>query len=109
MPDEAPPPDPGQPVPPAPPSPEIRKARKDARARFGPRPARPRNPDKTSVGDILMGTAVVVIAIGVVGAIAIPGLLSSQGARYSVRIEWERRAAEIDAAVEQTRKEGKLP
>jgi hypothetical protein len=99
----APQPEPRPPSPPLP-SPEVRQARRrDARARLR------KQPERKSVGNIISGTLCITAATGIVFAIAVPGLMSSQGARYSVRIEWERRAAELDAAAEQARKEGKLP
>lgn len=100
MADEAPQPDP-------PPSPEIRKARREAqRARFRQAPLTKK---KASAGEIIVGTFCIAALLGVAGAIAIPGLYASQGARYSVRIEWQRRDAELDAAARQAREEGKLP
>lgn len=94
-----------EPQPPPLPSPEVRRARRaEQRARL-----QKAKPAKRPVGNIIAGTLCITTAAGIVLAIAIPGLLSSQGARYSVRIEWERRGAEIDAIAEQARKDGKLP
>lgn len=105
MADEAPGPEP-VPQPPPLPSPEARKARRaELRARFLARPA----PKKGKVARIAGWTLAVTAASGMVLAIAIPGMLSSQGARYSVRIQWERRNAELDAAIGRARDEGKLP
>jgi hypothetical protein len=103
----APPPEP-QPQPPPLPSPEVRKARRaEQRARL--QKQRQGRVEKTSLGNKIVGALCITSVTGIVFAIAIPGLLSSQGARYSVRIEWERRGAEIDAIAEQARKDGKLP
>lgn len=93
------------------PSPEVLKARAAAKAKLNQiRGAAGKNPDKMSTSDIVMGSVIVTTITGVVLAIAIPGMCSStRGARYSVRLEWERRNAEIDAIAEQARRDGKLP
>jgi hypothetical protein len=110
MADEAPKPfddAPGKPDPtPPPPSPELRKARREARReRFRQAPAK----KKASLGEIVVGSFCITAVTGCVLAIVLPSMLSSQGARRSVRIEWERRNAELDAMVERARAEGKLP
>lgn len=68
-----------------------------------------KQPEPGGVGKVIGGALCITTAAGIFFAVAIPGLLSSQGARYSVRIEWKRRDAELDAAVDQAIREGKLP
>lgn len=80
-----------------------------------PRPRVPRKvldqkrPDPGGVGTLIGGALCITTAAGIFFALAIPRLLSSQGARYSVRIEWQRRDAELDAAADQAIRDGKLP
>jgi len=101
MADEVPP----APQPEPPPPPEVRKARRKVQLRR----SETSSTVKTSAGNFVAGALCITTAAGIAFAIAVPGLLSSQGARYSVRIEWKRRDAELDALAEQARKDGKLP
>jgi len=91
------------------PSPEVRRHRAEVRERFRQSGEGRRKGPPGNLSDIIIGTVCLTTAAGIALAIAIPGLMSSQGARYSVRIEWQRRAAELDAAADQARREGKLP
>ena len=92
---------------PAGPQPEPSPA-PQARGR-APRRVRYQKRPEPGVGNVIATALCITTAAGIVFAIAIPGMLSSQGARYSVRIEWQRRDAELDAAAEQARREGKIP
>lgn len=103
----APPPDPGSgPPQEKAPSPEARERRNAARERY--RQSLEKSRLRKRVVNAIAGGIFLTLASGVVLSIVVVNMSSTQGARLSTRIEWERRRAELDARALEAARDGKL-